>query len=106
MSRAPLAATPSGVIALTLAAVPTGINTGVSTSPCAVERRPSRAMPSHATISKPMLMPGPVIAHGRLAHSVAGSCIRTEQEHIALIGNCRRTGDLLLFAASGSWNLE
>src|SRR5947207_3183180 len=34
MSRAPVAATPSGVIALTVAAVPTGMNTGVSTIAC------------------------------------------------------------------------
>src|SRR5947209_3786072 len=52
--RAPVAATASGIIALTVAAVPTGMNTGVSTGPCAVASRPSRAAPSRASISKPM----------------------------------------------------
>ena len=38
----------SAVIALTVAAVPTGMNAGVSSGPCAVCRRPARARPSVA----------------------------------------------------------
>src|SRR5215469_14195853 len=53
--RTPVAATPSGVIALTVPAVPTGMNTGVSTGPCAVTSRPRRAAPSRADTSNPML---------------------------------------------------
>ena len=45
-------APPSAVIALTVAAVPTGMNTGVSTNPCAVVSRPRRAAPSRAKTSK------------------------------------------------------
>ncbi len=52
--RAPVAATASGVIALTVAAVPTGMKAGVSILPCAVVSRPSRAAPSRARISKPI----------------------------------------------------
>src|SRR5215469_2465552 len=55
--RAPVAATPSEVIALTVPAVPTGMNTGVSTAPCAVVRRPRRAAPSRANTSKPITFP-------------------------------------------------
>ena len=53
--RAPVAATASGVIALTVAAVPTGMKAGVSMAPCAVVSRPSRAAPSRARISKPIV---------------------------------------------------
>src|SRR5579864_18955 len=48
MISAPVAATSSGRIALTLAAVPTGMKAGVSTVPCAVTSRPRRAAPSRA----------------------------------------------------------
>ncbi len=37
--------------ALTLACVPTGMNTGVSIGPCAVCSTPARAVPSRATTS-------------------------------------------------------
>ena len=38
--------------AFTVAAVPTGMNTGVSISPCGVSRRPPRAAPERASILK------------------------------------------------------
>src|SRR3954469_20678517 len=53
--RAPVRATASGVIALTVAAVPTGMKTGVSMTPCAVVSQPRRAAPSRATMSKPIV---------------------------------------------------
>jgi hypothetical protein len=46
--RAPVARTASAVIAFTVAAVPTGMKTGVSISPCAVCSTPVRASPSVA----------------------------------------------------------
>ena len=49
MIWAPSPRTSSGVSAFTVALVPTGMNTGVSTSPCAVESTPARASPSFAT---------------------------------------------------------
>src|SRR6185437_14141874 len=49
MISAPVAATSSGRIAFTVAAVPTGMNAGVSTTPCAVAIRPRRAAPSRAS---------------------------------------------------------
>src|SRR5258708_24622174 len=52
--QAPVAATASGVIALTVAAVPTGMNAGVSMTPCAVVNRPRRAAPSRSRTSKPI----------------------------------------------------
>ena len=42
----------AGVIALTVAAVPTGMKAGVSTVPWALCRRPRRAAPSLASSSK------------------------------------------------------
>jgi hypothetical protein len=42
----------AGVIALTVAWVPTGANTGVSSSPCGVWNRPARARPCFASILK------------------------------------------------------
>src|SRR5229473_6845372 len=48
MISAPVAATSSGRIAFTVAAVPTGMKAGVSTIPCAVCIRPRRAAPSRA----------------------------------------------------------
>ena len=50
---APVARTESAVIALTVPAVPTGMNTGVSISPCAVEIVAARAAPSLASSRKP-----------------------------------------------------
>src|SRR5881628_157286 len=47
--RAPAASRSSGVSALTVACVPTGMKTGVSTTPWAVVRRPRRAAPSVAS---------------------------------------------------------
>src|SRR5574337_1861341 len=41
----------SAVIALTVPAVPTGMNTGVGMSPCGVWRMPARACPSVASSS-------------------------------------------------------
>src|SRR4051812_36904697 len=66
--RAPVAATPSGVIALTVAVVPSGMKTGVSITPCAVVSRPSRAAPSRARISKPMPVTPVILASGELRH--------------------------------------
>ena len=40
----------SGVSALTVAAVPTGMNAGVGTDPCATSSTPARAAPSEAMI--------------------------------------------------------
>src|SRR5216683_3077140 len=54
--RAPVAATPSGVIAFTVPAVPIGMKAGVSIAPCAVVSRPTRAAPSRARISKPRVI--------------------------------------------------
>jgi hypothetical protein len=45
---APVAATFSGSIPFTVAAVPTGMKAGVSIAPCAVSSRPRRAKPSRA----------------------------------------------------------
>ena len=45
---APVAATLSGIIALTVAAVPTGMKAGVRISPRGVEIAPVRALPSVA----------------------------------------------------------
>ncbi len=52
MISAPVDRTASAVIALTVAAVPTGMKAGVSTVPCAVWMRPRRARPSLASSSK------------------------------------------------------
>ena len=49
---APASRTSSGCRLLTLAFVPTGMNAGVGTSPCAVWRTPARAAPSVAVTSK------------------------------------------------------
>ena len=49
---APVAATLSGSIALTVAAVPTGMKAGVRISPRGVEISPVRARPSVAWIEK------------------------------------------------------
>ncbi len=52
MQSAPVAATLSGSIALTVAAVPTGMKAGVRMGPCAVRISPVRAAPSKAPIRK------------------------------------------------------
>ena len=52
MMSAPLARTSSGRIALTVAAVPTGMNAGVRMSPRAVAMVPLRAAPSLAAMVK------------------------------------------------------
>lgn len=52
MMSAPEARTASGFIALTVAAVPTGMKAGVRTSPRAVLRRPVLALPSAAEREK------------------------------------------------------
>src|SRR5207302_3797617 len=54
---APSARTSSGVNALTVAWVPTGIKAGVSTGPCAVIRRPRRAPASSAISSNILWLP-------------------------------------------------
>ena len=46
---APSSSSSRGAIALTVPYVPTGMNTGVSTSPCASESRPRRARPDVAS---------------------------------------------------------
>jgi hypothetical protein len=48
MMLAPVDFTESVIMPFTVAAVPTGMKTGVSTAPHAVVRRPRRAMPSVA----------------------------------------------------------
>ena len=52
MMSAPLARTPSGFIALTVAAVPTGMKAGVRISPRCIAIVPVRAAPSVAAIWK------------------------------------------------------
>jgi hypothetical protein len=51
-----VAATDSGSIALTVAAVPTGMKAGVSMLPWAVAIRPRRAAPSAARSSKAIML--------------------------------------------------
>src|SRR3990170_8560975 len=50
MMSAPVARTDSGFIALTVAAVPTGMNAGVRISPRRIAMRPVRAFPSRASM--------------------------------------------------------
>src|SRR6187399_719130 len=52
MMSAPVARTLSGFIALTVAAVPTGMNAGVRISPRRMAMRPVRAFPSLASMEK------------------------------------------------------
>jgi hypothetical protein len=52
MMSAPVARTLSGFIALTVAAVPTGMNAGVRISPRRIRMRPVRALPSVPWSSK------------------------------------------------------
>src|SRR6266508_680256 len=52
MTWAPTSCNCGGVSPLTVAWVPTGMNTGVSMAPCAVSSRPRRAAPSVASTSK------------------------------------------------------
>jgi hypothetical protein len=54
------ALTSSGRIALTVAAVPTGMNAGVRTSPRAMTIVPLRAAPSVARIAKEKRVMGPL----------------------------------------------
>src|SRR3977135_3380006 len=76
---APVPATDSGSIAFTVAAVPTGMNAGVSTAPRSRRRMPERAAPLLATISKAnSLMRCP-------SAQLSGSC-RPEQETGVAIG--------------------
>jgi hypothetical protein len=49
MMRAPRRSMSPDDNALTVACVPTGMNTGVSTTPCAVSSKPARARPARAT---------------------------------------------------------
>src|SRR5881397_2519220 len=52
----PRARSSSGSIVFTVAFVPTGMNAGVGTSPCAVRRTPARAAPSVAVTSNRSLI--------------------------------------------------
>jgi len=52
MMSAPVARTVSGFIALTVAAVPTGMNAGVRISPRNIDMLPVRALPSVAAMEK------------------------------------------------------
>jgi hypothetical protein len=56
---APLARTSSGRIALTVAAVPTGMNAGVLISPRSMAMTPVRAAPSFASIENENLVTRP-----------------------------------------------
>src|SRR5208282_1882353 len=47
----PISRSSRGSSALTLACVPTGMNTGVATTPCAVERQPRRALVCESVLS-------------------------------------------------------
>src|SRR5690349_18769144 len=62
MMSAPLARTASGFIALTVAAVPTGMNAGVRTSPRHMRIRPVRAAPSVAERVKAKRVTGVALA--------------------------------------------
>src|SRR2546427_3426926 len=61
-SWAPAARRSSGARLLTAPRVPTGMKTGVSTTPWAVVRRPQRAAPSLATTSKRICLRPPSVA--------------------------------------------
>src|SRR2546425_1143 len=63
-SWAPAARRSSGARLLTAPRVPTGMNTGVSTTPWLVVRRPQRAAPSLATTSKRICLTPPGAAPG------------------------------------------
>src|SRR6185437_5171814 len=71
MICAPVSATESGSIALTVPAVPTGMKVGVSIAPCAVVRRPRRAAPARLDTAKangPLTTPAPCARAGRRRH--------------------------------------
>jgi hypothetical protein len=58
MMSAPEARTSAGFIALTVAAVPTGMKAGVRISPRSIEMVPVRAAPSVAAIEKAKRLTG------------------------------------------------
>ena len=62
MMSAPLARTSSGRIALTVAAVPTGMNAGVRISPRSMAMTPVRAAPSTAAMENENLITGPPLS--------------------------------------------
>src|SRR5690242_8353390 len=66
--RAPASRTWSGVRPLTVAWVPTGMKTGVSTAPCGVSSRPSRAAPSRACTWKRVAMQKRISPQGHKEH--------------------------------------
>ena len=69
---APVARTLSGSIALTVAAVPTGMKAGVRISPRGSRRTPVRARPSRAAISKAIPDIGPAYPVSRAGTNPAG----------------------------------
>src|SRR5271155_532045 len=83
MMRVSNAQRSSGVNPLTLAAVPTGMKAGVSTSPCASESVPCRAEPSRA---RRMKVPG---AFTWRAFSRVGYCEEdVDGRHFLRLGKC------------------
>ena len=75
---APVWRTLSGIIAFTVAAVPTGMKAGVRISPLGVEMTPVRAAPSVAFREKEKLMAQPIASNGapRNRHGLTGGhCI-------------------------------
>src|SRR5207302_8305904 len=74
---APAARTASGASPFTVACVPTGINAGVATGPCAVVIAPQRAAPSVAIRRKEKESIAAVVS-GRRAQQQAGVAIGVE----------------------------
>src|SRR3546814_11147169 len=72
MICAPVSRTASGVIAFTVAAVPTGMKVGVSMGPWAVCSRPWRAAPSRALTSKRTVMLPAGLAERRACIAIGG----------------------------------
>src|SRR4051794_28904022 len=91
MIDAPAPSSSSGVTPLTAPSVPTGMNAGVSTTPCAVVRRPRRAAPSVARTSnrRSMGRPSGLALRAPLPAEVdrAGRHPRRQLQHEAVLGD-------------------
>ena len=68
---APISRRSAGVRLLTTPSVPTGMNAGVSTTPCAVWSRPRRASPSRATSSNDGTRSRHALTPSAIEHGVA-----------------------------------
>src|SRR5512133_4191570 len=80
--RAPSASRSRGSSVFTVAAVPTGMKTGVSTAPRAVARRPRRAAPSVARSSKRITAGGVTRAGRRVKARGASGASRAGGRHL------------------------